>query len=69
MKSIEIIVEAHHSDGDRCVCCEGNHRFATTLRTKDGKPYAFGDLTRSVAEKLPNGSVIKVTVETIQVGD
>ncbi|EOX4129999.1 hypothetical protein ACPF4J_003141 [Vibrio cholerae] len=53
MKSITLTVEAKYSDSDNCVCCEGNHRFMTNLRTSDGTLYDGGELARDVARQLP----------------
>ncbi|EMG1420565.1 TPA: hypothetical protein P7L52_003251 [Vibrio cholerae] len=64
-KSITLTVEAKYSDSDNCVCCEGNHRFMTNLRTSDGTLYDGGELARDVARQLPNGAKVKLTVEAV----
>lgn len=64
-ESITLTVEAKYSDSDTCVCCEGNHRFMTNLRTSDGTLYDCGELAREVAKQLPNGAKVKLTVEAV----
>lgn len=64
-KSIILTVEAKYSDSDNCVCCQGNHRFMTNLRTSDGNLYDDGELARDAAKLLPNGAKVKITVEAV----
>ncbi|ELH9434897.1 hypothetical protein RQX57_004155 [Vibrio vulnificus] len=64
-KSITLTVETKYSDSDNCVCCEGNHRFMTNLRTSDGNLYDGGELARDVARQLPNGAKVNLTVEAV----
>lgn len=59
---VEMVIEAHYNDDDSCLCCEGKHRYATTLRDIQGNVCSADDLVRKLTRHLPSGTVVKLSV-------
>ncbi len=71
--AITATVKGLYSDGNKCVCCEGRHRFGTvtnwdfTEKQKvDLKPHVeISTVMQRFVHKLPTGTKIKLTLEVV----
>ena len=65
MRNFIVEVDHKYSANSNCVCCEGDHRYATNLLLENGSSFCVQDELVRLARNLPDGAKFRLTIEEV----